>query len=204
MHCKELEEFKYPSESPFNTSRAGKVKKVLDSMGLLSGKGIKIVAPKPAEYQTLRKFHTERYLKAMKAAANGEMNIEYLEMGIGSGDCPVFADMYNYSIWACGATITGAKLILEGSADRVFNPSGGLHHARPEKASGFCYMNDVALGCMILAEAGKRVLYLDIDVHHGDGVQNAFYDRNDVMTISFHETGRMLFPGTGFEDETGI
>ncbi|MDD5458835.1 MAG: acetoin utilization protein AcuC [Phycisphaerae bacterium] len=203
IHCRELDEFKYPAESPFNTSRANRVKKILNSMGLLGGKGIRIVAPQMAEYDTLRKFHTARYLKALKAASNGELNVEALGMGIGGPDCPVFADVYNYSSWACGATITGAKLIIDGSADRVFNPSGGLHHAGPEKAAGFCYMNDVALGCMVLAEAGKRVLYLDIDVHHGDGVQNAFYGRNDVMTISFHEDGRTLFPGTGFENEIG-
>ena len=85
----------------------------------------------------------------------------------------------------------------------VFNPSGGFHHAWPERASGFCYINDVALACVILAEEGKRVLYLDVDVHHGDGVAYAFYDRRDVMTISLHQNPRTLFPGTGFEDEIG-
>jgi acetoin utilization protein AcuC len=94
-------------------------------------------------------------------------------------------------------------LILSDSADVAFNPSGGLHHAGPELASGFCYINDMAIACTILAEAGKKVLYLDVDVHHGDGVQNAFYDRCDVMTISFHESGRTLFPGTGFEYDIG-
>jgi acetoin utilization protein AcuC len=92
---------------------------------------------------------------------------------------------------------------LSGAADVAFNPSGGFHHAGPEKASGFCYINDVALACMTLAEEGKRVLYLDVDVHHGDGVAYAFYDRSDVMTISFHESPRTLFPGTGYEDEIG-
>ena len=116
---------------------------------------------------------------------------------------PIFKDMYDYSAFACGATLTGAKLILSGKVDIAFNPSGGLHHCGPEQAAGFCYMNDVALACTVLAEAKKRVLYLDVDVHYGDGVANAFYDRNDVMTISFHENGRTLFPGTGFEDEIG-
>jgi len=111
--------------------------------------------------------------------------------------------MYDYSALACGATLTGANLILSGAADIAFNPSGGLHHAAPERAAGFCYMNDVALGCLVLAETGKRVLYLDIDVHFSDGVSYAFYDRSDVMTISFHETGKMIFPCTGFADEIG-
>jgi len=124
-------------------------------------------------------------------------------MGIGTSDCPVFEGLYEYALLACGATLVGAKLILAGEADAAFNPSGGYHHAGPEKASGFCYINDVALACMVLAEAGKKVLYIDVDVHHGDGVAYAFYDRCDVMTISFHQDPRTLFPGTGFADEIG-
>jgi acetoin utilization protein AcuC len=124
-------------------------------------------------------------------------------MGIGTSDCPVFEGLYDYAVLATGGTLVGANLILSGSADVAFNPSGGYHHAGPERASGFCYINDVALACTVLAEQGKRVLYLDVDVHHGDGVAYGFYDRSDVMTISLHETPRALFPGTGFEDEIG-
>jgi acetoin utilization protein AcuC len=151
----------------------------------------------------LKKFHSARYLHALQAAAKGKFDAEAFDMGIGTSDCPVFKDMYDYSVWACGATLTGAKLLLAGEADVAFNPSGGLHHAGPERASGFCFINDMALACIILTEAGKKILYLDVDVHHGDGVQNAFYRRSDVMTISFHESGRTLFPGTGFENEIG-
>jgi len=124
-------------------------------------------------------------------------------MGIGTPDCPVFKGLYDGAVLATGGTLVGAKLILSGEADVTFNPSGGFHHAGPERASGFCYINDVVLACIKLAEAGKRVLYLDVDVHHGDGVAYAFYDRRDVMTISFHQSGRTLFPGTGFADEIG-
>jgi acetoin utilization protein AcuC len=124
-------------------------------------------------------------------------------MGLGTADCPVFAGMYEYALLAVGATLTGAQLILDAKAHVAFNPSGGYHHAHPERAAGFCYVNDVALACMVLAEQGKKVLYLDVDVHHGDGVAYAFYDRDDVMTISLHQNPRTLFPGTGFEDEIG-
>lgn len=203
VHSPRLEKYEYPPDCPFNTSRAGKVRKVLSSMGLLAGSSRRQVAPKPAERTILEKFHSVRYLNALQAAAKGDFNVELLHMGIGTPDCPIFGDMYDYAVLACGATLTGANLILSGDAELVFNPSGGYHHAGPELAAGFCYINDVALACLILAQAGKRVLYLDIDVHHDDGVQNAFYDRADVMTISFHENGRTLFPGTGFEDEIG-
>jgi len=172
-------------------------------MGLLSGNGRKEVAPIPAERIVLKKFHSARYLHALKNASEGHWDNEAFYMGIGTSDCPVFEGLYEYAVLACGATLAAAKLILAGEADTAFNPSGGYHHAGPEKASGFCYINDVALTCMVLAEAGKKVLYLDVDVHHGDGVAYAFYDRCDVMTISFHQDPRTLFPGTGFADEIG-
>jgi len=172
-------------------------------MGLLTGQGRREEAPEPAGRIELKKFHSARYLHALKTASGGQWQAEALQMGIGTLDCPVFKDMYPYSVLACGGTLTAARLILSGSAKVVFNPWGGFHHAGPERAAGFCYINDVALGCMILAEAGRKVLYLDVDVHHGDGVQGAFYGRSDVMTISFHQNGRTLFPGTGFEDEIG-
>jgi acetoin utilization protein AcuC len=198
-----MEKYCYPPEHPFNTIRAKKVHKIVGSMGLLSGLGRSQVSPKPAEQAVLKKFHSARYLHALKETARGKFNPEALSMGIGSADCPVFRDMYDYSAMACGATLTGANMILSDSADIAFNPSGGLHHAGPERASGFCYMNDMVLACMVLAEAAKRVLYLDVDVHHGDGVAYAFYDRSDVMTISFHQDPRTLFPGTGFVHEIG-
>ncbi len=203
IYSPQLEKYPYPPEHPFNTIRAGKTRKILSSMGLLSGSGRSEVAPEPAERIVLKKFHSARYLHALKTAAEGHWDIEALGMGIGTLDCPIFEGLYDYAVLACGATLTAAKLILSGSADAAFNPSGGFHHAGPERASGFCYINDVALACMILAEEGKRVLYLDVDVHHGDGVANAFYERSDVMTISFHQSPRTLFPGTGFENEIG-
>jgi acetoin utilization protein AcuC len=211
VYSSELEKYHYPSEHPFNTVRAKRVHETVKSMGLLSGKGISEVAPVPAERLVLKKFHTARYLHALKRAAAGHVDAEALKMGIGSPDCPVFKGLYDYAVLATGGTLTAAKMILAGQADIGFNPSGGYHHAGPELASGFCYINDVALACIVLAENGKsawgrlapRILYLDVDVHHGDGVANAFYERSDVMTISFHENPRTLFPGTGFEDEIG-
>jgi len=203
IYSESFEGYHYPADCPFNTTRAGKARKILDSMGLLTGDGRGEVAPVAAERVVLKKFHSARYLRALKTAATGRWDTEALHMGIGTLDCPIFKGMYDYGALATGATLAGVKLIISGEAAAVFNPSGGLHHAGPERASGFCYINDVAIGCLVLAESGKRVLYLDVDVHHGDGVADAFYRRNDVMTISFHESGRTLFPGTGFEDEIG-
>jgi acetoin utilization protein AcuC len=203
IYSSELEKFSYPADCPFNTNRAGKVRKILNSMSLLTGDNISEVTPVPAERIMLKKFHEARYLHALKTAAKGRWDADALHMGIGTLDCPIFVGMYDYGTLATGATLTGVKMILTGSAEITFNPSGGFHHAGPERASGFCYLNDVALACMVLAEEGKRVLYLDVDVHHGDGVAYGFYDRSDVMTISFHENPETLFPGTGFVEEIG-
>ena len=203
IYSPQLEKYPYPPDCPFNTSRAGKTRKILNSMGLLSGQGRIEAAPVRADRISLKKFHSARYLHALQTAANNHWDIESLRMGIGTADCPIFKGMYDYALWATGATLTGAKLILSGEVEAAFNPSGGFHHAGPERAAGFCYVNDVAIACIMLAEQKKRVLYLDIDVHYSDGVSYAFYDRSDIMTISFHETGRSLFPGTGFEDEIG-
>ncbi|MHC4619082.1 MAG: acetoin utilization protein AcuC [Planctomycetota bacterium] len=203
MHSPELEKYRYPPDHPFSTVRARKTREILDSIGLLSGDGRSEVPPEPAERIVLKKFHTARYLHALKMAGEGHQSVQAVKMGLGTSDCPVFEGLYDYAILAAGGTIKAAKLILAGSADAAFNPSGGYHHAHPERASGFCYINDVALACIVLAEQGKKVLYLDVDVHHGDGVAYAFYDRSDVLTISFHENPRVLFPGTGFEDEIG-
>ncbi|MBW8041145.1 MAG: acetoin utilization protein AcuC [Planctomycetes bacterium] len=203
IYSPELEKYSYPPEHPFNTIRPKKTREIVSSMGLLSGSGRSEAAPVPADRIVLKKFHSARYLHALKVASEKHWNTEAFNMGLGTEDCPIFERLYDYTVLAAGGTLTAAKLILSDSADVAFNPSGGFHHAGPERASGFCYINDVALACTILAEQGRRVLYLDVDVHHGDGVAYAFYDRCDVMTISLHENPRLLFPGTGFEDEIG-
>ena len=204
IYSPDFEKYHYPPDCPFNISRAGKTRKILNSMGLLTGKNKFEAVPESADRLTLKKFHSAHYIHALKNAAKGKLGIEAFNMGIGTPDCPVFKDMYDCSALAAGATLKGASLILSGEADIAFNPSGGFHHAQRETAAGFCYINDVVLACIAFAEAGKKVLYLDVDVHHGDGVADAFYDRSDVMTISLHQNPKTLFPGTGFEDEIGL
>lgn len=203
IHSGEIERYHYPEACPFKAERAGAVRKTLDSMGLLSGDRIGEVAPVPADRRVVKKFHSARYLHALKNAARGRWDVEALHMGIGTDDCPIFPAMYDYAMLATGGTLLGAEMLLSGKADVVFNPSGGYHHASAEKAGGFCYINDNAIACTLLAEAGRTVLYLDVDVHHGDGVAYGFYERRDVMTISLHENPKTLFPGTGFADEIG-
>jgi len=203
IYSEDMDRFPYPASCPFNTSRAERVRDTLSSMGLLAGSGRREVSPKVAEASVLEKFHTAEYLDTLQKAGEGQFDPDMLYMGLGTGDCPVFEGVYDNGLWAAGGTVTAAEMIIAGDAKVAFNPSGGLHHAHPKRASGFCYVNDVVLGCMSFVEAGKKVLYVDVDVHHGDGVQEAFYQSSDVMTISLHQDGRTLFPGTGFVDEIG-
>jgi acetoin utilization protein AcuC len=194
----------YPEGCPFNSRRAGLARNMAASMGLLSGSGEFEKEPQPATETEMARFHAPKYLEALRKAGEGDLPPESFAMGIGTQDCPVFKGMYEYAASTVGGTLTGARLILKGAADAVFNPAGGYHHAGPDYASGFCFVNDVVLAAMEFTAAGQRVLFIDLDVHHCDGVQNAFYNRRDVMTLSLHESGKTLFPGTGFETEIGV
>ncbi len=203
LYSSELDSGGYPDECPFNTSRAGRTREAVISMGLLDGDN-KEVAPISASRESLSKFHTLEYLDILERAGHGDISPDdALKAGLGTPDCPIFDNMFEYVSLAAGATLTAVDLILRGEAEVAFNPSGGFHHAQPDHAAGFCYLNDIALALLVLREAGKRVVFLDIDVHHCDGVQDAFYDSGDVMTISLHESGKTLFPGTGYENELG-
>jgi acetoin utilization protein AcuC len=203
LYSPEIEGLSYPPDCPFKTQRAGLTRQRLKSFGLLGTDGRIEVAPRKATLAELKQFHTARYLEELQRAAGGDLTVEGLHMGLGGPDTPGFKDMFDCGAWACGAGLVAADLLLEGRVDIAFNLLGGFHHAMAERAAGFCFLNDVALACLKLADAGKRVLYLDVDAHHGDGVQAAFYQRKDVMTVSLHETGKTLFPWGGFENEIG-
>ncbi len=209
LYSPEVEALSYPPDCPFKTQRAGCTRLRLLSFGLLGG-GVGNTGsvrfefePRRASIAELKRFHSAHYLEELQRTADGDLTVDGLRMGFGGADTPVFKNMFECGAWGCGAGLTGAELLLDGRADVAFNLLGGFHHAFTDRAGGFCYLNDVVLACMKLADAGKRVLYLDLDAHHGDGVQSAFYSRKDVMTISLHESGRTLFPWGGFEDEIG-
>jgi histone deacetylase 1/2 len=121
---------------------------------------------------------------------------------VGEADCPVFDGMFEYFQIYAGGSVGGAALLAEGEADVVMNWSGGMHHAKKGEASGFCYINDIVLAVLELLKQYQRVLYVDIDIHHGDGVEEAFYTTDRVMTVSFHKYGD-FFPGTGAVTDVG-
>jgi acetoin utilization protein AcuC len=160
------------------------------------------LAPEPAPDPDLLRCHTARYLAAVKRLSADPFGPP--EAGIGQGgDNPSFAGMHEAGAMVAGGSMRAMEAILRGDVEHAFHPGGGLHHAMPDHASGFCIYDDPALAISIARSKGLRVLYVDLDVHHGDGVQAIHAADPGVLTISFHESGRYLFPGTGFANELG-
>lgn len=161
------------------------------------------LAPEPAADEDLLLSHTARYLEVVRRfSVDGPHGFE-AEAGIGPGDNPPFAGMHDAAAAVAGGSIRAMEAILRGEVEHAFHPGGGLHHAMPARASGFCIYDDPALAIARARREGLRVLYVDLDVHHGDGVEAIHAADPGVLTISFHESGRYLFPGTGFADEIG-
>ena len=160
------------------------------------------LAPEPAVDEELLWSHTQRYLDVVKRFSVDPFG--FPEAGIGEGgDCPPFAGMHEASAAVAGGSVRAVEAILRGDVEHAQHPGGGLHHAMPDRASGFCIYDDPALAIARARRDGLRVLYIDLDVHHGDGVQAIHWDDPGVLTVSLHETGRALFPGTGDVDEVG-
>jgi acetoin utilization protein AcuC len=166
-----------------------------------------LVEPRPATRDELLLFHTAEYVDAVErlSASQGEGEERTLarRYGFRPDETPAFVGMFETEGLKAGAGIVGAELVAGGQAQVAFSIAGGMHHARPTLASGFCVFNDVAVAIHWLLRRGFRVAYVDIDVHHGDGVQAAFYDTDRVLTISLHQAGIMFYPGTGFPEEIG-
>jgi acetoin utilization protein AcuC len=170
-------------------------------LGVLDRPGVRVVAPTPADDAALTRVHRADYLDAVRAAPDDPF---FSGWGLNTPDNPVFDGMHAASALICGATLAAAEAVWRGEARRGVNIAGGLHHAMPARAAGFCVYNDPAVAIARLLDLGaERIAYIDIDVHHGDGVQTIFYDDPRVLTVSLHETPLALFPGTGFPEETG-
>ncbi|MHB0916049.1 MAG: acetoin utilization protein AcuC [Thermoleophilia bacterium] len=178
---------------------------LMRAYGLPGEPNVRELVPRVASDEELRLIHGQDYIDAVRAlSVPGAREGDGMGWGLGTGDNPIFVDMHEASATIAGGAIQAADLVMGGELDHVFHFAGGLHHARRDRASGFCVYNDAAIAAAHLkAKYGARVLYIDIDAHHGDGVQDAFYGDPGVMTISFHESGRHLFPGTGYTGEAG-
>lgn len=195
-------DFNYGGSHPLKIERIHLTFELCKSYGLLKVPGAQLIQTMPATESEILRFHTPRYVEALKKASEGQAPV-FISYGLGPGDNPVFPGLWEWSLFHTGASLQCARLVAEGKAHIAFNIAGGLHHAIADRASGFCYVNDPVLAILHFLDQGQRVMYLDIDAHHGDGVQRAFYEDPRVLTVSFHQDPRTLFPGTGKAEERG-
>ncbi len=182
---------------PLTPRRFGPGLDLLRGVGAVPG-----LAPEPAPDDELAWCHDARFIETVRAFGRDPFGLPAAGISEG-GDVPPFAGMHEAGAMVAGGSLRALEAILRGDAEHAFHPGGGLHHAMRDRAAGFCIYNDPALAIARARRDGLRVLYVDLDVHHGDGVQALHWDDPGVLTISFHETGRYLFPGTGFPDEIG-
>ncbi|PIA14909.1 Arginase/deacetylase [Coemansia reversa NRRL 1564] len=201
---------------PSNKGRASRVHALIDAFGLNTH--MEIVAPEPMPDSSLMEFHSEEYIACLFAAANGtclshtsqdydkdngiDEELELEQFGL-VHDCAVFSGMEEHVRYAAGGTVAGANALVRGSTDVAIHWEGGRHHCRRGKAAGFCYINDVVLGILALQTRFRRILYVDFDLHHGDGVQSAFQYSDRVMTLSIHHHDRGFYPNSGGSYDEG-
>src|SRR5579864_4746059 len=168
-----------------------------------------LLPPRAATIQELPLVHASGYIELVQRLSDPAQRarVSHAAMdaaGFASADNPISNELHEGTALVVGASLVAAEQIENGAAPHVFSPSGGLHHAHRDRASGFCTYNDAAIACMWLKQRGHRVAYVDVDVHHGDGVEAIFQSDPDVLTISLHESGQWLFPGTGFPQDCGV
>ena len=193
----------HPPGHPLRPERLRDTWDMLQAYRAFDAAHTQVVAPRPPTEDELAMFHTHDYIEAVRRLSQGEVGPDPAQYNFGPGDNPVFEGMYQTEGLKVGAALVAADLLLDNQVNVAFSFAGGLHHAGRNFASGFCVFGDGAVAIHRMLERGWRVAYIDIDAHHGDGVQAAFYNEPRVLTISFHESGRYLFPGTGFEHELG-
>ncbi|MFC4769842.1 acetoin utilization protein AcuC [Effusibacillus consociatus] len=204
IHSESFLNYKFGEEHPFNPKRLQMTWDLIQELGLLDESYI--VPPRPATPEELFRVHDREFIEAVKKAStlSRDADSSVIGFGLGTEDTPIFPNMHEATSLIVGGTVLAAELVMSGAVEHALNLAGGLHHSRRNEASGFCVYNDIGAAIAYIRERfNARVLYLDTDAHHGDGVQWMFYDDPEVLTISFHETGKYLYPGTGEIDERG-
>ena len=191
-------------DHPLKAVRLRYTYELLEAYDAFSAGGAALVDPRPATEDEIRSLHSPEYVEAVKSFSQAEKTYDPARFNLSAGgDNPTYEGMYDAAVLSTGASLVAEELVESGRAEVAFNISGGLHHAAAGNASGFCVFNDPAIAIKHLLQKDLRVAYVDIDAHHGDGVQNAFYDTDRALTISIHESGMYLFPGTGAVQEMG-
>jgi acetoin utilization protein AcuC len=206
VYGEELMKHRLSDQHPLQPIRVKLAVELIRSTGLIEH--AHLLPPRSATLTELVLVHSPEYVDLVRKLSDPDQRRRVAPAlvdaaGFGSADNPISDELHEGAALVVGATLVGAEAIESGAALHAFSPSGGLHHAHRDRASGFCTYDDPAIACKWLKDRGHRVAYVDVDVHHGDGVEDIFYSDPDVLTISLHESGRYLFPGTGFPQDSG-
>ncbi|UCD01816.1 MAG: acetoin utilization protein AcuC [Promethearchaeota archaeon] len=208
IYTEEYQKYNFGKDHPLRPLRLELTYSLMEKLKLLEHERLTIIKPRIATQQEIETIHSPQYVEVVKKLSENpkDKTVTPYRYNLGPGDNPIFKGMYEASAIICGASIITAEKVWKDDEYKIaFNPAGGLHHAIRDKASGFCIFNDIGVAIKYLKKLKKdiRIAYLDIDCHHGDGVQWLFYDDPNVLTVSYHQDGRYLFPSTGFINETG-
>jgi acetoin utilization protein AcuC len=205
VYVDEMSQYQLSTEHPLRPIRLHHMHELMKVSGVLDLANVESAVPRIASKSEIETSHDPDYVSIVEAISNGALVPSMAEFGLGTSDNPVHSGMYETTALTVGSTLTASELVTSGKADIAFAPAGGVHHhAMPRRAAGFGVFNDAVIAMRAMVEAGLRVAYIDIDCHHGDGVQMGHYDSDQVLTISIHESGQWLFPGTGYTQEIGV
>ncbi|SCC04768.1 acetoin utilization protein AcuC [Arthrobacter sp. NIO-1057] len=203
MWDEEYLKYKFSDWHPMHPSRLELTHRLSAELGVLSADNVSMHVPEIASVAVLRTVHEQDFIDQVRRVSDDPSLIAE-EYGLGTEDDPVFAGMHDAASRIVGGSVIAAQAIMDQSTVRAVNFAGGMHHAAKKKASGFCIYNDAAAAIQRMLDNGaQRVVYIDVDAHHGDGTESIFWDDERVLTISLHESGLSLFPGTGFANEIG-
>lgn len=203
IYSSRFSDYSYGEGHPFRVDRYRLTHELMQHCNLLTPAHVQLIECPVAPEVVLADFHRQDYLDTLKSFSMDDENHANFFYGLGDIENPVFKGLYDWSRLVCGGTIEAVRQVVDKGCRASFSMAGGWHHAHSARASGFSYLNDAVIAIAQLLKQGKRVVYVDIDAHHGDGVQEAFYDTDQVLTISIHENGKDFYPFSGFVDEVG-
>jgi len=205
VYSDEMSWFDFGEDHPFKPERAAKTYDLCTRYGVMNHPWMKIMEPEALPIELLPLFHEPVYLRLLQGAKEDKVTPEMIAHGLGTLDNPIIFGIYEWSLQAAGGTLGAMDSLVKEETVAAFNPLGGFHHAMPDHAEGFCYINDIAIAIRYALSRmpDLKIAYIDLDAHHGNGVQHAFYNDPRVFVISLHETGKTLYPWSGFENETG-
>jgi acetoin utilization protein AcuC len=203
VYSRSFSDYSFGEDHPFKVQRFALTHQLLSSLCLLSGTNVRLVECPLASESDLLSFHRADYVETLKEFSLDDFGRANFVFGLGDVENPVFKGLFHWACLGCGGTLEAVRQVLDGGCHCAFNMAGGWHHAHAARASGFSYLNDAVIAIHEAVARGLRVAYVDLDAHHGDGVQEAFYDTERVLTISLHETGKDFYPYSGFARELG-